>query len=570
MEPWCPLILLPPSDSISPRLYAEIVVAALLTGLLYGLHRLHPVLPAKIADRLHDSTRHTRLWIIVPILLALGLRLIFLPWLPPPLPFVHDEFGHLLVADTLLDGRLANPPHPLWRHLETIYVLQQPSYASIYPIGQGFILAAGKVLAGTPWAGVLLSVALMSGAIAWMLFGCLPPPWAALGGVLAALNYGLAPRWIDSYFGGSFCAFGGALLFGALCRLRQSPSRTMGLIAGIGWSVVWFIRPFESAFLLIFTWTLIAVFAWRGSRQWKAWIGPALLIVLVQASAGIITALHNRAVTGSPTTLPYFLSRQTQGVPQSFLGQPPVPEPATRITEVREMYWWQRRFKEQPLLDQAEAALFRSWDFFITPWYSLPFVLALFLWKDRTVLVCAGMVMCSVAAGLLYPFFFPYYIAAYSCIMMFLIMQGLMRLSQWSIGGRAAGQLVVVFLVLGGSMMALRFAPATAVLGLRPAKPRDGSPREQVVRRLEAEKGLDVVFVSYTPNHSFQDEWVYNAADIDDSPIVWCREMGPVEDREVLDYYRNRRAWTLEVGRDSVHLSEYKPALPLAARRETR
>jgi hypothetical protein len=57
------------------------------------------------------------------MLAPLVVRLAVLPWRPPPEPWVPDEFGHLLVADTLLAGRLANPPHSLWRHLETIYVL---------------------------------------------------------------------------------------------------------------------------------------------------------------------------------------------------------------------------------------------------------------------------------------------------------------------------------------------------------------------------------------------------------------------------------------------------------------
>jgi hypothetical protein len=86
--------------------------------------------------------------------------------------------------------------------LETIYVLQQPTYASIYPIGQGIILAAGNALIGNPWAGVLLATVLMGGATSWMLFGCLPTSWAAVGGLLAALDYGLADSWVNSYWGG--------------------------------------------------------------------------------------------------------------------------------------------------------------------------------------------------------------------------------------------------------------------------------------------------------------------------------------------------------------------------------
>jgi hypothetical protein len=65
--------------------------------------------------------------------------------------------------------------------------------------------------------------------------------------------------------------------------------------------------------------------------------------------------------------------------------------------------------------------------------------------------------------------------------------------------------------------------------------------------------------VRYGPNHTFYDEWVYNAADIDASPIVWCREMGPTDDGEVTRYYKDRQMWVADVDRGLVRLSRYQP-----------
>jgi hypothetical protein len=267
--------------AITTRHLVEVAVAAVFTALVCLARSRHPAVCSKAALRFRESTGHTALYVLAAMLVPVVLRIALLPWMPPPEPSVHDEFGHLLVADTLVAGRLANPPHPLWRQLETIYVLQQPTYSSIYPIGQGLILTAGKVLFSSPWAGVLLAVALMCGAIAWMLFGCLPPPWGATGGLLAALVYGMTPNWIDSYWGGAFCAFGGALFFGALCRLRRSPSPAMALLAGLGWSVVWFTRPFESLLPFLVAWGLIAALLIREPRQRRTWLGPVAVFFAV-------------------------------------------------------------------------------------------------------------------------------------------------------------------------------------------------------------------------------------------------------------------------------------------------
>ena len=544
----------------------EVALAALLTVLVCLVYRRYPAFSAKAAARFRASTKHISLYVLAAMLLPLILRLLVLPWVPPPEPKVHDEFGHLLVADTLAAGRLANPPHHLWRHMETIYVLQQPTYASSYPIGQGVALAVGKALAGTPWAGVLLAVALMCAATSWMLFGCLPPHWAAIGGLLAALDYGLAPRWVDSYWGGALCAFGGALLFGALCRLRASPSRAMALAAGFGWSIIWLTRPFESLLPFTITWGLIAAVIVRNPSLWRRWGGPIALILLIQISAGCVTLLHNRAVTRSFTTLPYQYSQQVQGVPQSLLWQKAIDEPPLRYAESREMYSWQREVKgraqAQPIHWLGEI-LYTTWEWFITPWYSLPIVALLFLWRDRRATFAVGMMACALIMSTLYPFFYPHYIAAYACVIFFLIMRGMMHLYRWSFHGRAVGPLVALFLMCGGVMVGLRVVPLKAMLGFSPRAAHTGL-RAQVTDRLARFGGRHVVFVRYSPDHDLHDEWVYNAADIDASPIVWCRASDPIDETEVTEFYTDRHVWVATVDRRSVRVSPYRPGLPLS------
>ena len=83
-------------------------------------------------------------------------RVLLLPVLPVPKPLVADEFSHLLLADTLLHGRAANLTHPLWKHFESLHIIQRPVYVSSYFPGIGLVLAAARWAAGSPWVGVLV------------------------------------------------------------------------------------------------------------------------------------------------------------------------------------------------------------------------------------------------------------------------------------------------------------------------------------------------------------------------------------------------------------------------------
>ena len=113
----------------------------------------------------------------VPVVIRLSL----LGVLPVPEPSIHDEFSHLLLADTLAHGRLTNPTHPMWRHFESIHLIQQPTYNSMYPPAQGIVSGAGRSVVWRPWAGVVINVGLMGArALCWMMQGWLRPAMGAV------------------------------------------------------------------------------------------------------------------------------------------------------------------------------------------------------------------------------------------------------------------------------------------------------------------------------------------------------------------------------------------------------
>ena len=183
---------------------------------------------------------------------ALLLRLAILPLCPVPNPFIPNDFSFLLASDTFASGRLTNPTPAMWTHFESIHITMKPTYMSMYFPAQGLVLAAGKVLFGRPWFGVLCASAMMCASICWMLQAWLPPTWALLGGMLAVLRLGLFSYWINTYSGGgSIAALGGALVLGALPRLMRTARLRYSLLLATGLILLATTRPYEGILLCI-------------------------------------------------------------------------------------------------------------------------------------------------------------------------------------------------------------------------------------------------------------------------------------------------------------------------------
>jgi len=481
-------------------------------------------------------------------LLPVALRLAMLPQHPVPLPVVYDEFGHLLVADTLLHFRLANPPHPLHQFFETFFVLQTPSYSSIYPIGQGLMLASGRAIFGLPWAGVLLSTAAMCSLCYWMLRGWTTPEWSLLGGLLAVIEFGPLNAWMNSYWGGSVAGIAGCLVFGALPRLRAEggtrPSVLMGALLGLGIGIGWLCRPYETIFL-----TLSVVLFLLPS--WRTLAKPTLAAALVLLPAIGISLLQNKQVTGSWTTLPYALSRYQYGVPAAFTWQTN-PQPHLELTREQQFqYKMQTSFRASgpetihTYLQRLEFRVRFYRFFFLPPLYvALPFFFLKlrdprFLWVALTLLIFALGVN-------FYPFFEVHYLGALTCLFVLVAITGLQQLP-------SDVARLILFLCLA------HFAFWYGRSFFDRASP---DRRAAVNQQLAQAPGKQLVFVRYWPQHIFQDEWVYNAADIDRSRIVWARDLGSSEDQKLLHYYPDRTAWLLEPDAMPPKISPYRAEEP--------
>ena len=473
-------------------------------------------------------------------LLPIALRIAMLPQHGVPLPSVYDEFGHLLVADTLLHFRLANPPHAMHQFFETFFVLQTPAYASIYPIGEGLTLAIGRALFGLPWAGVLLSTAAMCSLCYWMLRGWTSPEWALLGGILAVIEFGPLNAWMNSYWGGSFAAVAGCLVFGALPRLRATGRPACGAVLGLGLGLHWLTRPYETIFLAI----AVLLFLFPHFR-WLA--KPALAAACVLLPAIALSLVQHKQVTGSWTTLPYALSRYQYGVPAAFTWQRN-PEPHNDLTHEQQLqYKMQTSFRAsgqetvQTYLARLEYRIRFYRFFFLPPLYlALPFFFVKM--RDRRFLWVALTLVIFALGVNFYPFFEVHYLGALTCLFVLVSIVGLQQ-----IGYNAARWIVLLCFAFFIFWYTRSFFD----------QPRP-DPRAAVDRQLAQSPGQQLVFVRYWPQHIFQDEWVYNGADIDHQRVVWARDLGASEDRKLIQYYPSRTAWLLEPDAAPPRLSHYR------------
>ncbi len=258
------------------------------------------------------------------IVLALVSRAVLLPYIGVPEPRINDEYSYLLMADTFSHHRLANPTPPEWRFFETFHVNVTPTYGSKYPVAQGAFLALGEVLFHQPWIGVYLSTALLCGAICWALQPPLGLQWAFAGGLLAMFRFALFNYWMNSYWGGSVPALGGAVALGGLMRLieenRSGRYRIGSATAfGLGLLLLGTSRPFEGlAFAIPLLVYFICNVVWASFADRRSAMQAVLPVLLIGILSGAFMGYYNYRVTGNPALMPYLLSERTYS-PLPFL-----------------------------------------------------------------------------------------------------------------------------------------------------------------------------------------------------------------------------------------------------------
>jgi hypothetical protein len=501
------------------------------------------------------------------VLVGIGLatvlaRLAVLPWLPVPQPIIHDEFSNLLAADTFVHGRLSNPAHPMSAYFDTFHVLQHPTYASKYPPATGLVLALGE-LAGNPWFGTLLSMALMCAAITWMLQGWFPPEWALLGGTLALFRLCLFNYWFDSYLGAAIATLGAALVLGAFPRITRSWRTLDAIWLALGMVILVLSRPFEGFLFCLPAAVMLPLVAMRQIHQpgkprprfFKTIVVPVTAVL----GLGLIwLGYYNWRVTGNAFVFPYSLyHKQYFGYP-IFVWQsvPPPRHYANPQFEVFFNEWhrstyqltfkhWARRLENNWLL---------WWLIYLGPALTIPFLAfgrVVRARKARLPLMQVGVTVVGLASIV---WFQPHYAAPIFAAVITLMVAAFRHLRRFCCSGRPVG----IYLSRLAVVLALDWV---LILGVHTARNPErpwSTDRLRIAQQLASVPGQHLVLVDYSPDHDVHEEWVSNAADIDKAKIVWARDIPGLDLQPLLRYFDSRKVWVVRPDEEPPVLEVYQ------------
>ena len=310
----------------------------------------------------------------------------------------------------------------------------------------------------------------------------------------------------------------------------------------------------------------------RGPELWAATAHvalPATLVLLVGVAA---MGYYDWRVTGNPLRMPYQANRSQYAPAGIFLWEHPIPAPVYRAKAMRDFYvgWELTLFTEaKDPIGLAANTLDKVrdfWIFFLGPAFTLPLFFSLRRIRNnrriRPLLVIGSLSLAGLAVN---TWFYPHYAAPITGVIYAAVLQGMRHMRAGCRRGSPAGLLMarsIPLICLG--MAALRICAQPLNHYMPPDYPSTwyytqpgNTGRARILDRLAREPGRQLAIVRYQPTHNFFEEWVYNDASIDDSRVVWARELDEPSNRALVGYFADRHVWLVEPDRQPATVSSY-------------
>jgi hypothetical protein len=199
------------------------------------------------------------------------------------------------------------------------------------------------------------------------------------------------------------------------------------------------------------------------------------------------------------------------------------------------------------------------WQLYVGPALTLPLLALPWAIRDRKLRLPGLLLACMALGFAVQTWTLPHYFAPATALLFLVITQCMRHLRLWRWReDRMGASLVTMIPIVACALILLRVTAVVAHAPIEPAWPRGNLQRIRVQQELDRIAGRQLVIVDYGPHHDVDWEWVWNGADIDGSKVVWARDMGAAANKELLDYFKNRRVWQINGDDPKPELKSYE------------
>ncbi len=316
-----------------------------------------------------------------------------------------------------------------------------------------------------------------------------------------------------------------------------------------------------------------------GEGESASVVSPSVIIRCIVIPVGLVLLLgfgvmayYNWQVTGSPLTMPALLHQRQYDMAPKFHWQSARSEPNYTVLELKKIHvdWEYRDLYLHSSF--VRAGLESSWDvlrFFLglllwIPLLALPFIFH--GWWMRFALFIVAVEFAALSMEIA---FLPHYAAPIASLIYLFVIQSYRHLRLFrrrtSHYGKGVARGLIPALLISCACFLLGGSWVSAQVWEGHRNPNTyHRQRASVVKDLESRGGKHLILVRYCPSHFVFFEWIYNDADIDNSQVVWARELDDVRRQQLLDYYPERTVWVLEADKTPSRLMLFRE--PVATR----